>query len=167
MFQKLCGDDGMKNVVLCTTMWDLLQPEVAEKRENELKGDFWAPMLKMGATVMRHDGKAMSAKAVVRKFFDGGTIDTLLQNEIVHQRKKLIQTSAGSEVDREIRRLQEKYTRELEDLKSEMARRKGNAMQEALEKEKKTYEEYLAKLRRVRGIWRGIGRKTWRRCVKL
>lgn len=43
MFRKLCGEDALTNVVLATTMWELIDPVVGAKREKELINgpDLW------------------------------------------------------------------------------------------------------------------------------
>lgn len=43
MFQELCGIDSLRNVVLASTMWDLVPQQVGEEREAELasKPEFW------------------------------------------------------------------------------------------------------------------------------
>jgi hypothetical protein len=51
MFQKLCGDDALKNVILVTTMWSQVDVDVGRKREDELhqSSEFWKPLIELGA----------------------------------------------------------------------------------------------------------------------
>jgi len=45
MFKKLVGNEAMKNILLVTTMWEKEELSVAEKREEELKNDFWSDLM--------------------------------------------------------------------------------------------------------------------------
>lgn len=67
MFKKLCGDDAFPRVVLATTMWDLMDPRSAERRENEImnKPDFWKLMIERGSRVFRLDRGKESAATVI------------------------------------------------------------------------------------------------------
>lgn len=37
LLRSLCGDDALSKVVLVTTMWDIENRDIAERREKELK----------------------------------------------------------------------------------------------------------------------------------
>lgn len=58
MFKQLCGPDALKNVVLATTMWSLVNPTDGQAREKELIStpEFWGWMLQKGSRVERHTG---------------------------------------------------------------------------------------------------------------
>ena len=47
LFRSLCGDDALRKVVLATTRWDITDPDVAEKREQQLKetNNYWGSMV--------------------------------------------------------------------------------------------------------------------------
>lgn len=47
LFRSLCGDDALSKVVLVTTMWDIENRDVAERREKELKETtkYWGNMI--------------------------------------------------------------------------------------------------------------------------
>ena len=49
MFQKLCGDSTLKNVILVTNMWGRVEEDVGEAREKELAEVYFAPALEKGA----------------------------------------------------------------------------------------------------------------------
>lgn len=49
MFQRLCGEKSLKNVILLTTKWDK-PADFAERHEKELTYKFWAPMIKLGCS---------------------------------------------------------------------------------------------------------------------
>ena len=55
MFEELCGSDGLANVILTTTFWNQVIPDVGSQREEQLKCDFWAEMIRNGCKVARFD----------------------------------------------------------------------------------------------------------------
>jgi len=67
MFQKLCGQDAMKNVVIVTTMWDKVAEDEGRRREQELKekDSLFKPLLDGGATMMHHERTVESATKVI------------------------------------------------------------------------------------------------------
>jgi len=57
MFQKLCGDEAFRNVVLVTSFWDMIDESVGEAREAELrnKDEYWAKMVRKGSQIKRYN----------------------------------------------------------------------------------------------------------------
>ena len=53
MFLRLCGDGAIRNVVLATTQWTKVKPELGERRENQLRDTYWRGMLAVGSRMMR------------------------------------------------------------------------------------------------------------------
>src|SRR6187551_1946358 len=46
MFKEICGREALENVILLTTMWDVVESEsIGAKRQQELRDDFWADMI--------------------------------------------------------------------------------------------------------------------------
>ena len=68
MFRKLCGDETLKNVLIVTTMWGLVDPQVGEAREEQLKTNdtFFKPVLDKGARMARHNDTCKCAQDLVR-----------------------------------------------------------------------------------------------------
>ncbi|EDR05774.1 uncharacterized protein LACBIDRAFT_294760 [Laccaria bicolor S238N-H82] len=48
MFEELCGSEVLANVILTTTFWSQVTPDVGSQREEQLKCDFWAEMISHG-----------------------------------------------------------------------------------------------------------------------
>lgn len=94
MFQALCGDDALKNVILATTMWDQVQPDVGSKRENQLQTEFWKPMIERGSRVARFNSDFGSAWEIANSFSTNAPRATQLQKELVDEGMVLDQTSA-------------------------------------------------------------------------
>ncbi|KAG8952390.1 hypothetical protein FRC03_012165 [Tulasnella sp. 419] len=65
LFHELCGKRAMKNVIICTTMWDIVESDIAEARETELLGRFWSTMTTQGARSARHRGTRESALNII------------------------------------------------------------------------------------------------------
>lgn len=68
-FEKLCGKD-FKSIFLTTTMWDLEDEHVGAEREEELKRNFWRPMIQQGSTVKRFLHTRESAFEILVPIFD-------------------------------------------------------------------------------------------------
>lgn len=95
-FESLCGKK-FGNIVLTTTMWDLVEEEQGSCREKELKDIFWKSMIARGSTVRRFRCTRASALEVLEPIFD--EIDRkgilLLQKEMIDLGLHLNQTTAG------------------------------------------------------------------------
>ncbi|CAG8735820.1 3346_t:CDS:2, partial [Acaulospora colombiana] len=70
-FEELCDNVSPRRVALVTTMWESDHLRVGEAREKELKEreEFWAPALKRGAKLHRHDGTKESAENILLSLF--------------------------------------------------------------------------------------------------
>jgi len=98
MFGSLCGDKAARGVVLVTTMWDKLKSkEVGEAREEDLKTNFWAPMIANDASIRRFENTPESALAIIDNLVaqrrEGVVL--LLQEELVDLERTLKETKAG------------------------------------------------------------------------
>ena len=134
MFKKLCGADALKNVILTTTMWELVSPAEGERREEELTKttDFWGYMVQNGSQVVRHQNTAVSARQLIRLYVSrkkalvGKKVTLEIQKEMVIEKKTLDDTAAGQEIDGEIAVERERLQIRLQQARKEM--------QKALEK---------------------------------
>lgn len=110
MFGELCGDKAMKRVCLVSTMWDRVAPDVAEKRETDMLGNYWKSMTESGARHNRFDNKEETAWKIVDDLI-GSEKDRrvlLLQEELVELKKRLNETSAGLAIYADLLALLEK-----------------------------------------------------------
>jgi len=139
IFDALVGVNAMKNVVLVSTMWDLVNNDVGEEREAALKKSFWSEMANRGAVVARHDGSPANALAIVEKALDRqSTVVLALQNELVNERKPLDQTGVGQALGADINAALVKHRKEMEQLRSELEKAdeaERAALQRELEEE--------------------------------
>lgn len=151
MFKKLCGESSLASVVLATTMWDDVDEDTGNKREQELKTNprFWAGMIGSGSTVFRHDRKLESAMGIISYLIKKERpIDTDIAREMVDNNKTLDQTSAGIEVTTELAEQKKRFEEQLNTIKIEMEEAMAKRDREwhvELEKERM---ETLQKLKR-------------------
>ncbi|KAL4062282.1 hypothetical protein V8B97DRAFT_1878072 [Scleroderma yunnanense] len=144
MFQKLCGDESLKNVVIVTTMWDKVTTEEGKQREQELMSsdNLFRPLLDKGATMMRHDRTPESATNVINYLLKKEPTKPQIVREIADQKKALEDTAAGAELHSEIRELLRKHKEEMETLKAEMR----DMMRKELAEERDRMDRVMAKL---------------------
>ena len=153
MFRKLCGEDALKNVVFVTTRWDDVPEkdrETMEKREDELMktpGKFFQPLIAAGGQFLRHDNTERSARKIVRTIAKKPPIPLLIQIEM-DDGKTLEETAAGSELAAELKKLVDNHSKEMKDLKEEMAvaiAEKDEALKKELEAEQSSMQKKIAK----------------------
>jgi hypothetical protein len=48
VFAAMCGQTAMPNVILATTMWDLVDEQLGYARAQQLKNKFWKDMVADG-----------------------------------------------------------------------------------------------------------------------
>lgn len=168
MFKKLCGDSSLASVVLATTMWDDVDEDAGNKREQELKTNphFWAGMIANGSTVFRHDRQLSSAMDIISHLIKKERpIDTDIAREMVDNKKTLDQTSAGIEVTAEIAEQKKRFEKQLNNIKIEMEEamaKRDRDWHAELERERR---ETLKKLRREEEE-RGKLRADWEKLKK-
>jgi len=126
MFQALCGDSGLSNVVLATTMCDQAStPEElskAEAREEELCANpkYWADMLELGSQTFRHDNSVASASRIIEHILQLPTTVVLkIQREMVDEKRSLNQTVAGKRLQKELLAQEEKHKAALEKIQTQ------------------------------------------------
>jgi len=116
MFNKLCGDDALKNVILATTKWSGIDDEVGQRRELQLCDTYWKPMLAQGSRMARFTYTRESAWDIVNLIICRDVVDgnVLIQRELVDLQVTLPETQAGRAL---------RYTlEELLELQRDMAR---------------------------------------------
>ncbi|KAG6820501.1 hypothetical protein H0H93_016308 [Arthromyces matolae] len=96
MFSKLCGSSAIKNVVLATTKWSDIPPDLGEQREKILKDHYWKAMLERGSIMHRYEGTQDSARAIVDQILAQDPLDAVqIQMELIDLNKVLAETEAG------------------------------------------------------------------------
>ena len=136
MFQKLVGDESLKNVVLATTMWDRLSHGDGEAKEAKLKAKHWDRLAEFGMQIRRLDCPEAGV-AIVRELMRNiNPVPLKIQRELVDEKKKLSQTAAGEEVLNEVTKATEEMKAQLSEVQEELrtAKESGQKNMDALKK---------------------------------
>lgn len=147
MFRKLCGNKILSNVLLVSTMWEVL-PEVADgcNREKELveTEDFWGALKSSGAEVCRHDNTLDSAMSLLGQLVGSKKVTMSIQDEMVTEHKALIETQAGLEVQAELRQERERFKKEITEAQ-EMLRDAMEAHDLEAAEKLREHQEYMTR----------------------
>ena len=163
MFKELCGSEALPNVVLVTTMWDIVDPDLGKQREDELRNNikFWQPLISGGAQVAQFRNSIESGEAIVKTLGELGPAKLRIQVELVEERKALVETDAGKVVDANLVKIAEESRQILEALEREFATDLNSRVQ--IEEDKARYKEELenikVEMRRLRkkSFWKKLG----------
>ena len=132
LFERLCGKDFSK-VVLTTTMWNEVDEWEGAKREQELKRDYWRPMIERGSSIQRFYYSRESAFEIILPIFDDvhrrSARALLLQNEITDRGLLLKETSAGQTLKLGLGELIAQHQDVLGNIRRELADPDGNSDQ--------------------------------------
>ena len=119
MFAELTGPGSAKNVVLVTTMWDIFGSKISSgnKREHDLKKEYWNVMIHHGAAVERFLNDSYSAWSIVDNIVNGNDQKAVLlfQEETVDQKRPLLATAAGKALFLDIDRLVERQNKTVQE----------------------------------------------------
>jgi cytochrome c556 len=119
MFRRLCGVDNFRMVKLATTMWEKVSEEEGERRQEQLKKEYWKDMINRGSTVHRISKDPQDAIKLVKSFLGGTTTVLQLQDEL-NKGRTLGETEAGAAIQEDIEKLRLQYTKDLQEAKEEM-----------------------------------------------
>jgi hypothetical protein len=102
VFEKVCGNEAFRSVVLATTMWDELKEEsVGARRERDLRqGDFWGKMVRGGTDCERLYNSQESANRLAGLLTAKTPTTLQMQTELQNVQGFVAGTSAGRELDR-------------------------------------------------------------------
>jgi len=95
IFSKICGIKAMPNVVLVTTFWTGADEGTGERRESELKDNFWKEMVCNGCRTRRFEGNSTSAWNIADLVLENPPVTLKLVDELVSNGKQLSDTAAG------------------------------------------------------------------------
>jgi len=147
MFRQLCGNEPLKNVILATSFWGDVPQQDALRREEQLRStpDFWGDMLDRGSTMQRLVDRN-SALRIIELLVQKPKVTLKIQHELVEDRKSLVDTAAGQEVNEELMRLQEKHKEELERVQKELREameERDQEMQLILEQQQRKLDKHI------------------------
>jgi len=100
LFARLVGKKAFPHVVLVTTMWSRLGSNgqnLGDRKEMELKEDFWREMIMEGSYMQRFSGTKDSAEGIISQLIgDAEPVVLQIQHELIDEERSLAATSAGS-----------------------------------------------------------------------
>jgi hypothetical protein len=148
MFRKLCGADPMKNVILATTFWGDVNPQVGLSRENELRTnpDYWAEMIDEGARMAQFANTKESALDLVLDLVPKGRISLDIQKQMCDEGLLLAQTHAGVALNADLEEIAKKHAEEMQKLQKEMAdalKVQDSKLHATLQRQSTKYEKKL------------------------
>jgi hypothetical protein len=123
IFQNICGEAFLKNVILVTTMWnEVSSPEEGEKRECQLAENFWKDILSRKATMARYDGKQESGYKILERLLKTPPATPAFQQELAIDNLQLGETTAGRALMAVIIAMEAEHRENLEAANSEFDR---------------------------------------------
>ncbi len=143
----------MAGVALVSTMWDVVDREKAESREDELihNRGLWAPLVSAGASYERSDGTKEAARRIIGKIFErsavGMTLD--IQRELADGSKILEETAAGQELSKELNEVNKRLAEEESMLAEEINRAREERDNEIIHLLQRELERLKARRTRV------------------
>lgn len=149
MFHKLCGDASLPSVVLATTMWKNVDEEDGDLRQEQLKNrpDFWGDMVAQGSRVFRHEDSRASAMNIITYILDQRKTTILqIQRQMVDEGKRLDETSAGQELEKELLKQRELFERRLKEAQEEMQEAIEEGNRKAIEESAEQQSRFQKKL---------------------
>ncbi|KAF9555461.1 hypothetical protein CPC08DRAFT_821053 [Agrocybe pediades] len=73
MFNRMCRDAALEKVIIGTTKWGRVPPDIGAKHEDELKKVHWRSMLEKGAQTMQFEDSYDSALSFIKQIVRGGS----------------------------------------------------------------------------------------------
>ncbi|KAF9869947.1 hypothetical protein CkaCkLH20_12556 [Colletotrichum karsti] len=123
LLESLVGDDALRNVILVTTMWNMLRPEDRRRglqREQELLDNFWSSMEQKGSYVAQFDGTADSAYALVFQLAGKDSVVLDIQKETVEQDRSILETTAGMNLIHQLKKDSESYQLQMSNVEKQL-----------------------------------------------
>jgi len=146
VLKALCGPESYEAVVLATTFWDLVDRDEAHDRARQLVQNHarWGEMTAAGSMVRAHAAGYPSAMEIIKHIVTRDKKYTLLiQREMDHTNKELLDTTAGREVHRLWIRDIENFKRKLNDTRADVTS-KSRESKQRLKEEIASLEKAIA-----------------------
>lgn len=125
MFRQIVGDQNLANVILATTQWSKLKESEGASRENDLRSNFWGPLLAKGSHMARYHGDRESAVGIISQLLGKKGVVLEIQRELADGRR-LEETSAGALVHEKVGELQNMLHQERKEAKRMREEAKGD-----------------------------------------
>lgn len=116
IFQEICGETALTNVLLVTTRWNEIEESLGASRERELREDFWAFMLAKGSKLVRFHDSRHSAISLASHLLVAESVVLELQRDLVDHGKLLSETGAGAFVHDDVEAIRAQHLVELQEM---------------------------------------------------
>ena len=148
VFLKLCGEEAEASIILGTTKWTNVLPEIGAQHEKQLVEKYWNEIISRGSRVFRFQNSEASAWEMVGAILDKfeERLALRIQNELVDHQRWIPETDAGKALRYTLEQLlamQRKMAAELQ------AQRDQSEVEERL---KDNHEEIRKTLRRIKDL---------------
>jgi len=122
LFRALCGESGLKSVVLATTHWPKAISETELKRERQLKEHqrMWKTMIQNGCKVWRQNRDQESALEIIEHLI---ALRKPFHPQLAEEMgggATLDETAAGKEIEAEFDRIKKDFEKRLEETRKEL-----------------------------------------------
>jgi hypothetical protein len=135
MFGKLCGEGAAASIILGTTRWGEVQPDVGKRREDQLSSAYWKDMIAEGSRVQRFEGTHESAWEIIHcilKRLENNEV-LRIQSELVNLQQSIPETDAGKTLRYTLQQLLEMQKQMAEELEAHAAEEDDAQVQAKLE----------------------------------
>jgi hypothetical protein len=120
--RKMLGERADRSVILVTTKWAEVTPELGNRREDELKTTYWKEMVDSGSRVERFEDTSASAWKIVDMILDVYVEENHpihIQRELVDFSRRIPETEAGKTLRHTFEELLQMQYKMAEGLKAE------------------------------------------------
>lgn len=156
MFQKLCGDNALQNVIVVTTMWREVTEATGCKREKELESEYWQSMIECGSQMRRFHDCHASAWEIIKNLNEVRQ-PLQIQQEIVDKGLNLQFTSAGRKVFTWLDDFIEKFKTTIHQLEQQLrGSAKHSELAQDTQRELIITKRKLASVTTQRSQWRAL-----------
>jgi len=160
VFQSLCGQEALENVLLTTTQWSNVDPAEGQAREDNIRHeDFWGGLISRGATLQRFHGTRESGLELISKLMLQERKPLRIQDQIVNQQMALHETDAGKLLKDRLASREERLKWELEYLEKqfcEFTRAGDDEMNQILGAERARARRRIGKVAAERKLLEGL-----------
>ncbi|KAG8741176.1 hypothetical protein FRC10_003221 [Ceratobasidium sp. 414] len=151
LFRRMCGTDTLKNVVIATNMWSNPPTEIEQRREEQLRNDFFKPALDERARLVRRATPGQdSALDTIRLLLGQQPRATRIQQEMVDEQRPLVSTDAGQALEMQLLERVNRQEREINEVRQEIRTEieaRGRQAAAELERYEKEKEQEMVQLR--------------------
>ena len=126
VFQKLCGDDTFRSVILGTLKWGDVFKEAGDMRTQQLCENYWRYMVDHGSKFFKFEDSSKSAWTMVDSIVDTNRSRAeglQIQRELIEALKLMPDTEAGQKLRNDLDQVLKKFKEDQKALKKDESNR--------------------------------------------